>query len=547
MKRFLLIALLLFGCDGTNENSDTNTVAGVNSNPWLVDEAAERGIDFTWCSGDTGKFNMPEIIGGGAGMLDYDNDGDLDLYFVQGGHLDSTETQPNVLLQNNNGHFTDVTTISGTGDTGYGMGIAVGDYNNDSYVDIYITNVGNNVLYRNKGDGTFENVTEYAGVGDSGWGASTAFADFDQDGDLDLYAANYLVWSDGLELECFNAKGTLDYCSPTNYMAPARDLLYRNNGDGTFTDLSEPSGVGTRLGTGLGVLCNDYTGDGLIDIFVANDAMADQLWMNNGDWTFTDVAPLRNCALDDEGQAKAGMGLTSGDFDADGDFDILVCNLFGESDSLHRNDGDFFTDVTASHGIRTSTRHATRFGLGWVDFNNDGYLDLFEANGRVQQIGSPETNDPFAENNFVLIGDSEGWVHAHSALDAGQIHTSRAAVFGDIDNDGAIDVLVINRDAQAYMLMNKMPKSGKFVMVDLKDRFGKPALGAVLTATIGKKRISFPVQSTWSYMAANDPRVRIGIGNETSISDIEVSWADGTTTNYNAFQHGTHVVQQQVQ
>jgi len=545
VRRVAFLSIILCGCG--EELQKRSVPAAKDFTPWLVDEAKQRGVDFTWISGDTGTFNMPEIIGGGAAMLDYDNDGDLDLYFVQGGHLGSTKTESNVLLRNEDGNFIDVTAQSNTGDTGYGMGIAVGDFNNDSFVDIYITNVGQNVLLKNNGDGTFEDVTEHAGVGDEGWGASTAFADFDNDGDLDLYATNYLVWSEGLELECFNPKGLLDYCSPTNYMAPARDLLYRNNGDGTFTDVSESAGIGSRLGTGLGVLCNDYTGDGFIDIFVANDGMADQLWMNNNDWTFTDVAPLRGCALDDEGQAKAGMGLTSADFDADGDFDILVCNLFGESDSLHRNDGSFFTDITASKGIRTSTRHATRFGLGWVDFNNDGFFDIFEANGKVQQIGSPKTSDPFAEENYVLLGNEQGWQRDMTSLQTHLIHTSRAAVFGDVDGDGAIDVLVINRDAPAYLLMNRTTEQGNFVVLDVKDQYGKPALGSIVTATVGNSTIAFPVHSTWSFMAANDPKVYIGLGDEKSIKDIKVLWTDGTTTTYDSFDQGFHILQQQVQ
>lgn len=545
MKRMSFALLFLVGCDATAPPASQPKKEQVA--PWFHDEALVRGVDFTWVSGDTGKFNMPEIIGGGAAMLDYDNDGDLDLYFIQGGHLGSSQTESNVLLRNDNGNFTDVSTISNANDTGYGMGVAIGDYNNDSFVDIYVTNVGSNVLFKNNGDGTYTDVTDEAGVGDSGWGASAAFADFDRDGDLDLYATNYLVWSDGLELECYNAKGTLDYCSPTNYMAPARDVLYKNNGDGTFTDLSEKAGIGTRLGTGLGVLCNDYTNDGLIDVFVANDGMADQLWMNNGDWTFTDVAPMRGCALDDEGQAKAGMGVTSADFDADGDLDILVCNITGESDSLHRNDGNFFTDVTASHGIRTSTRHATRFGLGWVDFDNDGRLDLYEANGLVQQIGSPKTDDPFAEENYLLRGQNEGWERVPVSMHSSLIHTSRAAVFGDVNNDGGVDVLVINRDGPAYLLMNNCKERGNFVTLNLRDRHNKPAIGGRVTATIGDRRISFPIQSSWSYMAANDPRVHIGIGKEKVIEDIEVLWPDGSRNSYESFDVGFHSLHQQVQ
>jgi len=545
MKRLAVLLLLICSCTETQQKESVPTVADFE--PWLIDEAATRGVNFSWISGDTGTYNMPEIIGGGAAMLDFDNDGDLDLYLIQGGHLGSSETESNVLLRNDEGIFVDITEQSNTGDAGYGMGIAVGDYNNDGFEDIYITNVGANVLLQNNGDGTFENVTTKAGVGDTGWGASCAFADFDKDGDLDIYATNYLVWSDGLELECFNPMGLVDYCSPTNYMAPARDVLYKNNGDGTFVDVSEEAGIGVRLGTGLGVLCNDYTGDGWIDIFVSNDGMADQLWMNNGDWTFTDVAALRGCALDDEGQAKAGMGLTSTDFDGDGDLDILVCNLFGESDSLHRNDGSYFTDVTAANGIRTATRHATRFGLGWVDFNNDGYTDLFEANGKVQQSGAQKTNDPFAEENYVLLGNERGWVRDGTSLDLNLIHTSRAAVFGDVDGDGAIDVLVINRDAPAYLLINKGRDQGNFVILDVKDSFGKHALGAVVIATLGERRIAFPVQSAWSYMAANDPRVHIGIGNAQTIQDVEVNWQDGSTSLYESLDTGFHTLQQQVQ
>lgn len=519
----------------------------VGTAPWLIDESKDRGIDFTWISGDTGNFNMPEIIGGGGAMFDFDNDGDLDIYMVQGGHLGKPASEHNRLYRNDDGQFVDVTVESGTGDTGYGMGIATGDFDNDTFIDLYITNVGRNTLLRNNGDGTFTDVTEQAKVGDTGWGASAAFADFDKDGDLDLYATNYLVWAHGLELACFNAKGTLDYCSPTNYMAPARDLLYRNNGDGTFTELSEPAGIGTRLGTGLGVICNDYTGDGWVDIFVANDGMADQLWLNNGDWTFTDVASLRGCALDDEGQTKAGMGVTSGDFDSDGDLDILVCNLFGESDSLHRNDGNYFTDVTASHGIRTATRHATRFGLGWVDFNNDGKLDIFEANGGVQQIGTPSTDDPFAEENYFLVGNETGWQRLAGGLDPSLVHTSRAAVFGDIDNDGGVDVLVINRDAPAYLLMNRSPERGNYVLLDLRDSEGKPAIGALVTASIGGVSSVWAVQSAWSYMAANDPRIHIGLGKECCVTDIEILWPGGAISTHNDLPAGIHTIQQTVQ
>ncbi|MBI70095.1 MAG: hypothetical protein CMJ38_08945 [Phycisphaerae bacterium] len=536
-----LLILLIVGC--SEPAVEQTSKSPENSKRWFVDEAEQMHVAIPWVSGDSGEFNMPEIIGGGGAVLDYDKDGDLDLYIVQGGSLSTDTTLSNKLYRNDDAKFTDVTDSSGTGDLGYGMGVATGDYNNDGFVDLYVTNVGPNVLLKNNGDGTFSDVTEIAGVGDEGWGASTVFADFDQDGDLDLYVINYLVWSYGLELTCYNEKGLQDYCSPTNYMAPARDTLYQNNGDGTFTDVSESAGLGSRFGTGLGVLCQDYTGDGLVDIFVANDGMPDQLWLNKGDFTFVDVAPLRGCALDDEGIAKAGMGVTTDDFDFDGDFDIIVCNLTGESDSLYRNDGEFFTDVTAKHGIRTSTRHATRFGLGLVDFDNDGFLDLFEANGRVQQIGSPYGEDPFAEPNHLLKGSMAGWrvVHDDAVKD---IATSRGAVFADFNNDGKMDVYVINRDEQSQLLVNVHDNAHQFAQLEVLNSNGAPALGAIVQCEVGDHTVTKSVQTAYSYLTANDPRVHIGLGEERQLLNVTIQWIDGGRTNFGDLEAGQHRLQQ---
>ncbi len=541
MRTLLLCVILLTSCAETPiPSKETKNTPNPS---WFSDEADARNVAVEWISGDSGSFNMPEIIGGGGAVLDYDKDGDMDIYIAQGGSLATAGQASNVLLRNDGERFTDVSALSGADDGAYGMGVATGDYNNDGFVDIYVTNVGENVLLKNNGDGTFEDVTTAAGVDDDGWGASTAFADFDQDGDLDLYVINYLNWNYELELTCYNEKGLQDYCSPTNYMAPARDTLYQNNGDGTFSDVSERAGLGTRFGTGLGVLCQDYTGDGLIDIFVANDGMPDQLWFNKGDFTFVDVAPLRGCALDDEGIAKAGMGVTTDDFDFDGDFDIIVCNLTGESDSLYRNDGEFFTDVTARHGIRTATRHTTRFGLGLVDFDNDGYLDLFEANGRVQQIGSPYGNDPFAEPNHLLKGDASGWTLIEDeAVKA--IHTSRGAVFADFNNDGKMDVYVINRDAPSQLLINVQENQNEYVLLSVLNSNGAPALGAIVRCKVGDKIVTKSVQTAYSYLTANDPRVHVGLGQETQLKDVTVEWVNGETTEFGDLEGGMHVLQQ---
>jgi hypothetical protein len=522
--------LLLFACDSPPPEQRSEPAA----DPWFVDEAADRGIDFTWNSGAAGDLLMPEIIGGGGGLVDVDGDGDLDLYLVQ------ASDDVNRLLRNDNGHFTDITPDSGAGDAGYGMGLAVGDYDNDGDSDLYITNVGPNVLLQNNGDGTFVDVTAYAGVGDAGWGAGTVFADLDCDGDLDLYAANYLVWSPELSLDCYSPHGILDYCSPENFLAPARDLLYQNNGDGTFADMAEAAGIGGRLGTGLGVLANDYTGDGLVDIFVANDGMPDQLWRNNGDWTFTDIGLIAGCAVDDEGTSKAGMGVTSTDIDSDGDLDILVCNLYGESDSLFRNDGDYFTDITAAAGVRAATQHATRFGLGWVDFDNDGHLDLFEANGGVQRLPSPATDDPYAEENHLLIGEGLYW-RKHPLGDGianDIILTSRGAAFGDIDGDGGMDVVVINKDAPANLLMNIAPNRGSWVRLHVIDERNRDAIGAWVSWRQGGQRHTAPVQAGWSYLASNDPAAHIGLGSEELCEEVLVRWMDTSVESFGSLPAG---------
>ncbi len=532
MRRAATLILLSFlcGCDA----SPPERSPGPAPAPWFVDEAADRGIGFVWNSGATGDLLMPEIIGGGAGLVDIDGDGDLDLYLVQA-HGDV-----NRLLRNDGGHFTDMTTSSGVGDAGYGMGLAVGDYDNDGDNDLYITNVGPNVLLRNNGDSTFSDVSTDAGVGDPGWGAGTVFADLDRDGDLDLYAANYLVWSPDLSLDCYTPRGILDYCSPENFLAPARDLLYRNNGDGTFTDMAEAAGIGGRLGTGLGVLANDYTGDGLIDIFVANDGMPDQLWKNDGDWSFTDIGLIAGCAVDDEGKSKAGMGVTSTDIDSDGDLDILVCNLYGESDSLFRNDGDYFTDITAAGGVRAATQHATRFGLGWVDFDNDGNLDLFEANGGVQRLPHPTTDDPYAEENHLLVGEGLYW-RKHPLGDGlvnDIILTSRAAAFGDIDGDGGMDIVVINKDAPANLLMNIAPDRGNWVRLHVRDEHNRDAIGAWVSWRQGGIRHTTPVQAGWSYLASNDPATHIGLGEEETCEEVEIRWMDTSVESFGSLPAG---------
>ena len=310
----LLLLCCIVGCSDTAEQK-------VILEPWFVDEAKQRGFDFVWESG-AGDFPYnPEIISGGVALLDVDGDEDLDIYMVQGGSVTNSEQSafPNHLFLNDgNGNFTNVTNSSGAGDTHFGTGVTTGDYDNDGDVDLYITNVEENVLLQNDGTGHFADITAIAGVGDPRWSSSAAFFDMDKDGDLDLYVANYIDWAPDIERECPTKSGVLDYCHPQAYRAPAKDTLYRNNGDGTFANISEESGIHAVWGNGLGVVVGDVNDDGFLDVFVANDEMNNQLWINQGDATFIDDAIVSGVAVDSNGAPKAGMGTDFADVNDDG-------------------------------------------------------------------------------------------------------------------------------------------------------------------------------------------------------------------------------------
>ncbi len=540
--RTLVVASLLIALAGCRQApAPAATDAAPPGPPWFADEAAARGVVFRHRSGHVaGAYRLPEIMGGGAALFDMDGDGDLDALLVQSGVLGGADTGPRHALFRNDGagRFTDVTAGSGVDVPGYGMGVATGDYDGDADTDVYLTSLGANVLLRNDGGGRFTDVTAAAGVAGSGWSTSAAFVDLDADGWLDLFVTRYLAWAPDRERQCFSLTGVVDYCSPKNYDAPTTDLLFRNTGRGAFTDISAAAGLAAARGNGLGVVADDVDGDGRVDIFVANDGTPNHLWMNQGGGRLVESALLRGVAIDQDGAPKAGMGVHVADVDGDTDNDLLVMNLDTESDSYFRNDGTFFVDATSTVGLRVVSRRFTRFGMAMLDFDNDGRLDLYEANGRVGLQGESFAADPYAEPSLLLRGiDGPAFqeVQPRGGTASPIVRTSRAAAFGDVDGDGGVDVLVANRDEAPTLLHNIAPSRGHWLLVAVRDARGSDALGARLMIRAGGRTVRRDVRTAYSYLAANDPRVHVGLGTATRVEAVDVRWIDGVEERFGPF------------
>jgi len=534
--------------------------------PIFVESAGATGLTFTHVNGATGNYYLPEVMGAGVALLDYDNDGDLDVFLVQGGAL-PVDAAPkagrgrsgpptcrlfrNDLVVAADGRrtlrFTDVTDAAGVGIRGYGMGAAVGDYDNDGYQDLFVTSFGSTTLLHNNGDGTFADVTTQAGVAASAWSTSAAFVDYDRDGYLDLIVAHYVDFTTAANKLCNDPAGARDYCSPRAYRpVPAR--LYRNQGRGRFADVTTTAGITKAYGAGLGVAVGDYNGDGWLDLYVANDGGANQLWINRHDGTFVDQGLISGAALNATGVPEGSMGIASGDFDLDGDEDLFVSNIVGETSALYVNDGrGNFDDARVKSRLGPLTAAFTGFGTDWFDYDNDGWPDLFVANGAVNIVealrGQPS---PYRMRNQLFHNAAGGRFDETSGV-AGpafaRAEMGRGAAFGDIDNDGDVDIVVTNNNGPVRLLLNQRPSANHWLQLRLDQR---PSNRFGIGSWVGVERAGRPtlwrrVRTDGSYLSASDVRAHFGLGAAADIAAITVQWPDGGRERWTGVQ-GDRVV-----
>jgi hypothetical protein len=562
----VLLLLTLGACQSTVATpSSSGAVGSWASGPIFSDISAAAGLDFTHRNGMTGERYFVEAVGAGGAMLDYDNDGDLDLYLVQGSPLTPgpasagapTPTAPgaddltwrgrlfrNDLAAGADGtltpRFTDVTQASGITASGYGMGVATGDYDNDGDLDLYLTNWGANQLWQNNGDGTFTDRTAAAAADDPRWSTSASFVDYDRDGWLDLYITNYTVYSYANEHPCYSVTGAVDYCGPHAY-PPERDKLLRNKGDGSFEDVTDRVGMTKNAGPGLGVVATDLNGDGWQDIYVANDESENFLWLNDQGQRFENTAPMSGTAVNRDGKATSSMGLNAADFDNDGDDDLFVTNLNGETNTFFVNDGQAtFSDATNSaQDLGPASLPFTGFGTVNMDLDSDGWLDLVVANGEVKIV--PEqaaAGDPYPLKQTNLLFRNLGGGRfadetAHAGPSFAEPAVGRGIAAGDIDNDGDPDLLITNNNGPARLLRNDFSPRGRWLGLRLVGSDGqRDMLGARVRLIGGSSSMGSPVRrahTDGSYVSASDPRLLIGLGEQGSVDGVEVTWPSGET------------------
>ncbi len=495
----------------------------------------ERPVDFVHAKGASGQRYLVETMGSGAALFDFDGDGDLDLYFVQGAPMPGAKRfdSRNCLYRNDGrGAFARLTGDHAAPDARYGMGCAVGDIDNDGDPDLFVSNYGRNSLYRNDG-GRFVDITREAGVGDDAWASSAAFADFDGDGLLDLYVANYLAFTVDVHKECSLGKGIPAYCSPDAYPGVG-DRMYRNLGGGKFLDVSDRVGLGKSLGKSLGVLCADFDRNGKIDVYIANDGVSNQLLMNSGDWKFEDATLVSATGYNDDGLAQAGMGVAGGDLDDDGLFDLFVTNLSSETNVLYRSLGDgFFEDATALAGVGPPSFLYTGFGTNAADFDADGDLDLFIANGHViDNIAKFSDHQTYEQVDQVMVNIGNGRFRDDTVKSLGtqQPAAGRGSCVGDLDGDGDLDIVVTNCDSVPVVYRNQ--SSGvSWLAIELHGgRSNRDGVGARVRVHIGARVLERERYGGGSYLSAQDRPLYFGLGSAKSVDRVTVQWPSGTVS-----------------
>jgi len=500
----------------------------------VFDVSLPRGLDFTLQNSPTAQKYLIETMPGGVALLDYNNDGLLDIFLVNGGHVTSPMRTPEnfdrhdprywngLYRQNKDGSFTDVTQQAGlanAGDGNYGMGVAVGDYDNDGYPDLYVTSYGKNILYHNNGDGTFTDVTAKAGVAGGGWSVSAGFFDYDNDGKLDLFVTRYMDWDTKHNKNCGGNYHT--YCPPEEFPATT-NILYHNNGDGTFTDVSQRSGIAAKKGRALGVAFADYDGDGFTDIFVANDGMQQYLFHNNGNGTFTEVGLEAGAALSQDGRRLSGMGVVFQDYDNDGKPDVIVTELPREIYGVYHNDGDgTFTYRSLETGLGLLSSGSSGWGVGLEDFDNDGWKDLFVAQGHV--LDNVEQIDPslhYLEPPVLAMNHNGRFerVDSGNTLPA----AARGAAFGDLNNDGWQDVVMTTLGGHPQVFFNRGGKLHWLVITLRGTRSNRDGFGARVQVN-GQTRFA---TSAGSYLSASDKRLHFGLGTAEK-AKVEIAWPSG--------------------
>ena len=512
----------------------------------FTDVAPAVGLGFEHANSATSNKYLLETMGGGVALLDFDNDGRLDVFFTNGAKLedpmpagkaaDKSDRRfwNRLFRQNADGSFADVTEkagLTGMPQDRYGMGAAVGDYDNDGFPDVYVTGYGGNTLYRNNGDGTFRDVTERAGVAASGWSASAGFFDADNDGKLDLFVTRYVEWTFPTNGYCGEKKpGYRAYCHPDNY-EPTTNILYRNNGDGTFTDATAKAGIAVPGGKGLGVAFADYDQDGYVDVFVANDSVQEFLFHNNGNGTFTEVALLIGVGFNEDGKTFAGMGVDFADYDNDGRPDIMVTNLSNERYRLFHQGADAsFQDATNSSGVGAATLAFAGWSTGFLDYDNDGWKDIFVAQGHVMDtIEKTAPNLRYLQPPLLLRNQSGRFARVSPGDVFQGDWAGRGAAFGDLDGDGDVDIVVSNVGQRALVLRNDGGnRNGWLGIRTVGKKSNRDGIGCrVKVVTASGATQYFTVTTAVGYLSASDKRLLVGLGGDAAAKLVEIRWPSG--------------------